>query len=85
MFNWLNRFQSLGALVMRLVLGIIMVRQRLMKAARALAEKGEAPPGRDAEAQSVRSVAIVLPRELPFKEGAREALYAQEGTAHSTI
>ena len=26
MFNWLNRFQSLGALVMRLVLGIIMVR-----------------------------------------------------------
>ncbi len=26
MFSWLNRFQSLGALVMRLVLGIIMVR-----------------------------------------------------------
>ena len=26
MFNWLNRFQSLGALVLRLVLGIIMVR-----------------------------------------------------------
>jgi putative oxidoreductase len=26
LFNWLNRFQSLGALVLRLVLGIIMVR-----------------------------------------------------------
>jgi putative oxidoreductase len=26
LFNWLNRFQALGALVMRLVLGIIMVR-----------------------------------------------------------
>jgi putative oxidoreductase len=26
LFNWLNRFQSLGALVMRLVLGIIMAR-----------------------------------------------------------
>ena len=26
MFSWLNRFQGLGALVMRLVLGIIMVR-----------------------------------------------------------
>jgi putative oxidoreductase len=26
LFNWLNRFQSLGALVMRLVLGTIMVR-----------------------------------------------------------
>lgn len=26
MFNWLNRFQSFGALILRLVLGIIMVR-----------------------------------------------------------
>ena len=26
MFNWLNRFQPLGALVMRLVLGTVMVR-----------------------------------------------------------
>lgn len=26
MFSWLDRFQSLGALVMRLVLGVIMVR-----------------------------------------------------------
>ena len=26
MFNWLNRFESLGALIMRLVLGAIMVR-----------------------------------------------------------
>ena len=26
MFNWLNRFQSLGALILRLVVGIIMVR-----------------------------------------------------------
>ena len=26
MFSWLNNFQSLGALVMRLVLGVIMVR-----------------------------------------------------------
>ncbi len=26
MFSWLNRFQGFGALVMRLVLGVIMVR-----------------------------------------------------------
>jgi putative oxidoreductase len=26
LFNWLNRFQALGALVMRLVLGVIMAR-----------------------------------------------------------
>ena len=31
MFSWLNRFQGLGALVMRLVLGIIMVRHGYTK------------------------------------------------------
>lgn len=65
--------------------GIIMVRHRLMKAARALAEKGIAPPGRDPESQKVRSVAIVLHREKPFKEGAHDALHAEAGKAHTTI
>ncbi len=31
MFSWLNRFQGLGALVMRLVLGVIMVRHGYTK------------------------------------------------------
>jgi phenylpropionate dioxygenase-like ring-hydroxylating dioxygenase large terminal subunit len=65
--------------------GIIMVRHRLMKAARALAEKGVEPPGRDPEAQKVRSVAIVLHRDKPFKEGAHDALHAEAGKAHTTI
>ena len=65
--------------------GIIMVRHRLMKAARALAEKGIEPPGRDPESQKVRSVAIVLHREKPFKEGAHDALHAEAGKAHTTI
>ncbi|SAK88104.1 aromatic ring-hydroxylating dioxygenase subunit alpha [Caballeronia ptereochthonis] len=65
--------------------GIIMVRHRLMKAARALAEKGIEPPGRDPESQKVRSVAIVLHRDKPFKEGAHDALYAEAGKAHTTI
>ncbi|AET94340.1 Rieske (2Fe-2S) region (plasmid) [Burkholderia sp. YI23] len=65
--------------------GIIMVRHRLMKAARALAEKGIAPPGRDPESQKVRSVAIVLHRDKPFKEGAHDALHAEAGKAHTTI
>jgi phenylpropionate dioxygenase-like ring-hydroxylating dioxygenase large terminal subunit len=65
--------------------GIIMVRHRLMKAARALAEKGVQPPGRDPQSQQVRSVAIVLRRDLPFKEGAKDALHAEAGKAHTTI
>jgi phthalate 4,5-dioxygenase oxygenase subunit len=65
--------------------GIIMVRHRLMKAARALAEKGAQPPGRDPQSQQVRSVAIVLQRDLPFNEGARDALHAEAGKAHTTI
>ncbi len=31
MFSWLNRFEGLGALVMRLVLGVIMVRHGYTK------------------------------------------------------
>ncbi|SAL26835.1 Rieske (2Fe-2S) domain-containing protein [Caballeronia arvi] len=65
--------------------GIIMVRHRLMKAARALAEKGIEPPGRDPESQKVRSVAIVLHRDKPFKEGAHDALHSEAGKAHTTI
>ena len=45
--------------------GIIMARHKLMRAARALAEKGELPPGRDLEHQRIRSVAILLPRAVP--------------------
>ena len=41
--------------------GIIMARQRLMRAARAL-EKGVAPPGTDPATHRVRSAAVVLPR-----------------------
>jgi hypothetical protein len=65
--------------------GIIMVRHRLMKAARALTEKGVPPPGLDPQSQQVRSVAIVLQRDLPFSEGAKDALHAEAGKAHTTI
>jgi phthalate 4,5-dioxygenase len=65
--------------------GIIMVRNRLMKAARALAEKGQLPPGRDADAQRIRSVATVLDRDVPFKEGARDALRAEPGKVHTSV
>ena len=41
--------------------GIIMARHRLMRAAKALAEKGIMPPGVDPAHQRVRSAAVVLP------------------------
>lgn len=65
--------------------GIIMARQRLMKAAKALAEKGELPPGRTPDAQRVRSVAIVLPQGQPFAESAKDALRAEAGKKHASV
>src|SRR5216684_2655794 len=56
--------------------GIIMARHRLLRAVQALAEKGVVPPGVDPAHQKVRSAALVLPPDVPFTEGAREALIA---------
>jgi phthalate 4,5-dioxygenase len=65
--------------------GIIMARQRLMKAARALVEKGEQPPGVGPQAQRIRSVAIVLPAGQPFNEAAADALRAEPGKKHASV
>lgn len=65
--------------------GIIMARHRLMKAARALVEKGMLPPGRESASQQVRSVAIVLPSDEAFKDAARDALRAEPGKAHTSV
>ena len=65
--------------------GIIMMRQRLMKAAKALAEKGETPPGTAPEHQRVRSAAVLLPQDTPFKDAAREALRAEPGKPHASV
>jgi phenylpropionate dioxygenase-like ring-hydroxylating dioxygenase large terminal subunit len=65
--------------------GIIMARHRLMRAAKALVEKGITPPGVDPEHQRIRSVAIVLPADVPYKEGAKEALVAKPGVAPATV
>jgi hypothetical protein len=65
--------------------GIIMARHRMMKAIKALNEKGIAPPGVDPAHHRVRSAAVVLPQDQPFKEGARDALIAREGVAHASV
>jgi hypothetical protein len=65
--------------------GIIMARHRLMRAAKALAEKGTTPPGVDPAHQKVRSASIVLPPDRAFKDAAREELTVRAGTAHATV
>jgi phthalate 4,5-dioxygenase oxygenase subunit len=65
--------------------GIIMARHRLMRAAKALVEKGVTPPGIDVEHQKVRSCSVVLPPGVAFKDGAKEALYGKPGMAQTTV
>jgi phenylpropionate dioxygenase-like ring-hydroxylating dioxygenase large terminal subunit len=64
--------------------GIIMMRHRLLRALKAI-EKGEAPPGIDLAHQRVRSAAVVLPPDQPFKDAAKEALLARPGVAPASV
>src|SRR6267378_3023271 len=65
--------------------GIIMARQRLLRALKAFTEEGVIPPGVSLEHQRVRSAAVLLPPDQPFKDAAREALIAQPGVAPASV
>src|SRR5215510_14834188 len=65
--------------------GIIMARQRLLRALKALEHSGTIPPGVALEHQRVRSASILLAADQPFKDAAREALIAQPGVAPATV
>ncbi|WP_429810465.1 Rieske 2Fe-2S domain-containing protein [Ensifer sp. B1-9] len=65
--------------------GIIMARHRLMKAARALRDKGTTPPGVDPAHHRVRSAAIVLPVDKSYVDVAEEALVVVEGKAPTSV
>jgi phthalate 4,5-dioxygenase len=65
--------------------GIIMARHKLLRAARALAEKGALPPGVDPAHHLVRSAAIVLPAGQAYKDAAREALSVRPGVGPATV
>lgn len=65
--------------------GIIMARQRLMRAARALAQQGVAPPGTEPATHRVRSAAVVLPADQAFHVAAREALTARPGVPPASV
>jgi len=65
--------------------GIIMARMRLMRAAKALAEKGTVPPGVDLAHQRVRSAAMILGPDQHYKDAGREALTSVLGTPQTTV
>jgi hypothetical protein len=65
--------------------GIIMARQQLLRAVKALVDNGVTPPGVDPVHQKVRSASIILPPDQPFKEGAREALIASPAVAPVSV
>ena len=65
--------------------GIIMARHRLMRAAKALIEKGESPPGIDPAHQRVRAASVVLAAEELFKDAAKEELKVRPGVSHARV
>lgn len=66
--------------------GIIMTRQRLLRAAKAIsADPACSLPGLDPEHQRIRSVAILLKRDQVFKTAAKEAFRAEPGKPHATV
>jgi hypothetical protein len=65
--------------------GIIMARHRLLRAIKALIDAGSVPPGVEPAHQKVRSAAIVLPPDVPFSDGAREAMIARPAVAPASV
>lgn len=65
--------------------GIIMARHRLRKAAVALRDKGELPPGRVPEHQLVRSAARVLPPEENFADAMKDDLRVRTGVKQTSV
>jgi phenylpropionate dioxygenase-like ring-hydroxylating dioxygenase large terminal subunit len=57
-------------------IGIIRVRKRLLDAALAL-RAGVAPPGLDAASYRVRPASVLLPKDVPWTEGAKDRLIAR--------
>jgi hypothetical protein len=64
--------------------GVIMARQRLRRAALAVA-RGADPDGLDPAAHAVRSASILLPEGVDFVAGAADALQAKAGVAHVSV
>lgn len=56
--------------------GIIAARKIMLRAVHELAEFNRMPPGRDAASHRVRAASLLLPKDVHFVEGAKDALIA---------
>lgn len=65
--------------------GIIKARQKLRRAVEALRDHGTEPPGNVVEHQQIRSVAIVLPQDVPFVEGIGDGFQAIKGKSQTSV
>lgn len=65
--------------------GIMMARRKIFAAIEALQERGETPPGVDPESQKIRSASVLLPRDKPYNEAAKDALKTKPGKAHVSV
>lgn len=65
--------------------GIIMARLKLIRAARALADKGILPPGRLPAEQQIRSAAVVLEAEKNFLDGGATWLQVKAGEPFASV
>ncbi len=65
--------------------GIIMARLRLLRAAKALTDKGVPPPGREPQEQRVRSAALVLEPDKQFQIAAKDDLTARPGVHQTSV
>ena len=65
--------------------GIIMARHRMLRAVKALVDKGIAPPGVAPEHQKIRSASIILPPDQPFQQGAKDVMVVRPDMAHSSV
>jgi phthalate 4,5-dioxygenase oxygenase subunit len=65
--------------------GIVMARMRLMKAAKALVDKGVVPPGVDPAHHRVRSAAVILAPDQAFQQAAKEALTVRPGQPQASV
>ena len=64
--------------------GIMLARRKIFAAIEAV-ERGETPMGVDPETHKVRSASVLLPREEPYAEAARDDLRAKPGVAHASV
>jgi hypothetical protein len=64
---------------------IIAARRTLLRAAEELAEGGRPPIALDPQAQYVRSASMLIPKGVPFAEGAADALRAAPGKPFASV